>query len=631
MKKTFQRQWLLLVTALLFLGAVIGFNLHGNRHRLVRQENQRILTQTRVIARNMEAQFKAANQTLEGILQDLPSLRRTENAAYAQAHLASMVNAMPGVRTLFLTDAAGTVLAANRPEIVGVNFRHRDYFSEPQHHPDPQKLYISPPFKSLLNIYVFNITRMIADAEGRFAGIVTLSVDPEYFEVLLESVLYAPDMIATINHGSGVRFMILPHRADQAGKDLAVPGSMFSRHQQSGTTENIYTDIGYATGEQRTMALITLDIQPRLMDKPPCIIVGRLTSEIMRPWRQNALLQGLFFLLTCVVAALSLLLAQRRQAILLQAEKDLAASRQRFVDIFDFIPDATAVFDQDKRVIAWNKAMEKMTGVPPEEMLGQGNNAHALPFYGERRPTLVNLLDADDPGLKAQYSEITRQGATLSGEAFCPALHQGAGAHLWAIVAPLYDAQGLRIGAIESIRDISAIKELEKELQQKNALLASQARLDFLTGIYNRLMFNELLRAELASACRYQTPVAMIMFDLDHFKRINDTLGHNTGDHVLKEVAGLVARRLRAHDYFCRWGGEEFLILATKNELTQAVQLAEVLRRLIADHDFGDGLRLTASFGVGSYVWDETPEALIDRVDTALYRAKTGGRNRVET
>lgn len=622
-------QWLVLSAVLVLLGSVIGYKLYISRQQIVQQEGHRILTQTRVIVRNMEFQFKTTNLALQGILDDLPFLSRPENRSRANARLAMLADAMPGIRTILITDVKGVVVVANRPELLGRDFSGRSYFTEPKRRQNPALLYVSPPFKSFSDVYVFNLTRMISGPRGTFAGVVTASLDPDYFDVLLRSVLYAPDMIATINHGDGIRFMVRPERPGQAGKNLAVPGSMFTRHRESGREETLLTDIGYATGEQRLMALVTMRRQQIDIDIPPCIIAGRKMSEIMRTWQEDALKEGAFFLVFCVVSVVGLVLVQRRQAGILKAERELAETRQRFVNIFDFMPDATFVVDLDMRVIAWNRAMEQMTGIPKEQMLGQGDYAYTVPFHGDRRPNLIDLLFVKDANLGDKYKNVTRKGASLFAEVFCPALYQGKGAHVWAIAAPLYDLQGEVVGAIESIRDISARKQLETDLRQSNELLASQARLDFLTNIYNRLMFNELLHAELARACRYTTTLSLIMFDLDHFKQVNDTMGHAVGDHVLKEVARLVSGRIRTHDIFCRWGGEEFMILTPKIDVVQATQLAEDIRGLIAGHDFGEALHVTASFGVIDCLCGESPELLIERVDAALYQAKNGGRNRV--
>lgn len=173
-------------------------------------------------------------------------------------------------------------------------------------------------------------------------------------------------------------------------------------------------------------------------------------------------------------------------------------------------------------------------------------------------------------------------------------------------------------------------KKLELALKQTRDLFERQARIDYLTGIYNRLMFTELLEAELQRARRYNSDLSLIMFDLDHFKRVNDTYSHTMGDHVLKEVAQLVSDNIRAHDIFARWGGEEFMVLIPKSKQEQALVLAEKLRQLCEAYDFGESLQVTASFGVTQFAADDTTEAFIARADLALYQAKGHGRNRVE-
>lgn len=174
-------------------------------------------------------------------------------------------------------------------------------------------------------------------------------------------------------------------------------------------------------------------------------------------------------------------------------------------------------------------------------------------------------------------------------------------------------------------------KKLEISLKQTRDLFERQARIDYLTGIYNRLMFSELLEAELQRAKRYDTELSLIMFDLDHFKNINDNYGHNIGDHVLKEVSQLILDNIRSHDILSRWGGEEFMVLTPKSNQNQAGILAEKLRCLIEAHDFGDGLHVTASFGVTQLKTDDLADSFTTRVDQAMYLAKQNGRNRIES
>jgi diguanylate cyclase (GGDEF)-like protein len=170
----------------------------------------------------------------------------------------------------------------------------------------------------------------------------------------------------------------------------------------------------------------------------------------------------------------------------------------------------------------------------------------------------------------------------------------------------------------------------QEELKQANELLANHARIDYLTGIYNRRMFDGLMTAEIARSDRYNSSLSLIMMDIDYFKQVNDTLGHTAGDHVLHKIAELISGRIRNYDIFSRWGGEEFVIMAPKNDAFKAAELAEILREEIEQFDFGNGLTITISFGVTQYCYGEEPEEFVARADAALYQAKRNGRNRVE-
>ncbi len=134
--------------------------------------------------------------------------------------------------------------------------------------------------------------------------------------------------------------------------------------------------------------------------------------------------------------------------------------------IVEFFPDPVFVINQEQKVIAWNLAIEKLTGVSKAEMIGQGDYAYAVPFYGEKKPILVNLIDLHDSLIEASYQNFKRDGNTLYAEVFASKLNHGAGAHLSIKASPLYDAEGVFVGAIESIRDVSAQKEIEQALKE---------------------------------------------------------------------------------------------------------------------------------------------------------------------
>jgi PAS domain S-box-containing protein len=170
-----------------------------------------------------------------------------------------------------------------------------------------------------------------------------------------------------------------------------------------------------------------------------------------------------------------------------RAEESLHESRRLMESIIDFLPDATFVVNNDREVIAWNRAMEKMTGIPKEEMIGQGDHAYTIPFYGDRREQLLDLIDCSDEDLEAKYTNIKRDGNTLNAETFSPALFGGMGAHIWVAGAPLFDEAGNRMGAIESIRDITERK------CAKDALLKANRQLNLLSSITRHDINNKIM------------------------------------------------------------------------------------------------------------------------------------------
>lgn len=171
-------------------------------------------------------------------------------------------------------------------------------------------------------------------------------------------------------------------------------------------------------------------------------------------------------------------------------------------------------------------------------------------------------------------------------------------------------------------------------LWEQNILVEREAykelsEIDALTAIGNRRAFDSKLTEILGSANRYNRPLSLIMFDIDKFKNINDTYGHEAGDFILKGLSSLVKQNLRTTDFFARFGGEEFMIIAPETPLSTAKELAERLRLKIAEYDFNIGQQVTISFGITQRIKDDTNQSIIFRVDNALYDAKGSGRNKV--
>jgi diguanylate cyclase (GGDEF)-like protein len=176
---------------------------------------------------------------------------------------------------------------------------------------------------------------------------------------------------------------------------------------------------------------------------------------------------------------------------------------------------------------------------------------------------------------------------------------------------------------------VATIATYRQRLDRLLERIHSEARSDTLTGASNRRHGNELLAQELERAKRLHHPFSVILFDIDHFKKVNDRFGHLTGDCVLREVAALADANLRPCDALVRWGGEEFLVLLPETAPTDAVRIAERLRRRVAGHGFSHGQTLTLSAGVTGMVAGDDGESLVARADALLYRIKGTGRNRI--
>ena len=142
-----------------------------------------------------------------------------------------------------------------------------------------------------------------------------------------------------------------------------------------------------------------------------------------------------------------------------------------YTEIIDFLPDATFVINSQGVVVAWNRAIEKMTGVPAAEIVGQGNFAYAIPFYGKRRPILIDMVENRNPQLRKHYNVKVIDKKILHAVAFVASAYGDKGAYLSGLAAPLYDGEGNYVGAVESIRDISDQKQIEETLRQRTNML----------------------------------------------------------------------------------------------------------------------------------------------------------------
>ena len=296
--------------------------------------------------------------------------------------------------------------------------------------------------------------------------------------------------------------------------------------------------------------------------------------------------------------------------------------------------DVVWTIEPDGNISYVSPVIEKLRGLTPEEAMPQ-------PLVANHPPDLLARS-------RGYFQEIhSRALAGLPLEPVRGELEYSCkdGYTVWCdvMVIPLVEPDGTLRQLLGVSWNISERKRHELELRQArdlteqaiqtlqaaNAELLRLATTDTLTGVWNRRFFETLVVTEIQHAGRYDEPLSLLLFDIDHFKAINDAHGHMAGDQVLIDLSHRVRDYLRSGDMLARWGGEEFVVMLRHCDGAEAQRLAERLRALIAAEPLPRVGRVTASFGVAEFRSPESADAWLNRVDDALYQAKAAGRNRV--
>lgn len=359
-----QSVWLLVFTAIAVTGMLVGLRCFADYRREVRLLEERLIAQARVVDENLNANLATICLTLENIKEELhknPSV----HAAQINAYLKMQNELIPGIRTLLITDNQGRCRYSNRDPLIGQDLSKRDYFATPRDASDKNQTFISPPFKTLLGTFVINITKPIMGNQGEFKGVISISLDPEYFTTLLKSTIYAPDNRIALLHSDGTVFTAMPDSSSSIiGRNLMNQRSLFFHHIQGVRATSIQTGLSETTGDNRVFAYITNNPKELRFDKHLVVAASRNINEVLLPWK---LATGIQLALYAIISSSIFLVTKK----MLQRSAELARLHDTQASILAAAGEGILGLDNSGTILFCNQAAEHLTGRNSHELVGR--------------------------------------------------------------------------------------------------------------------------------------------------------------------------------------------------------------------------------------------------------------------
>lgn len=482
-KRRYQIEWLFLWVAVLTMGGTVSFLRYQSYLRIDTEQRERLSSQAAVIERNLIPQLASIRQTTQGIIEEIASLKQGKsNHAVVNRRLKYFSAALVGVRTILVIDAQGQPILSNRTELLTRNFANRDYFQIARKQANPETLYVSPPFKTARGLVVINLTRALLDERGQFAGVITVSLDPNHFSTLLDSVRYSPDTQSSLIHGDGTLFMIEPNKEELIGTNLAVPGTFFFRHQETGRSSNLLTGIAKNSGVELMLAARTINPPELSMDKPLVVAVSRHLESIFAVWREEAQQTAAISGLVTLLAILSLLIHQRRQKIndsRMDSRREerratalaLEASEASFRTLFEQAAVGVALIDTPSgKFLRINEKYCAIVGYSPTQM---------------RQLDLQSISHPDDLQSNLAHLEDLKAGRRREFEMEKRLIHAD-GRSIWVklTVSPLWAIGAPPLKHIAVVQEITAQKNMEADMiaARRAAEAANQTKSKFMAA-----------------------------------------------------------------------------------------------------------------------------------------------------
>jgi len=395
-----------LAIALVIVGAIIGYALIKTHRATNATERDRLHAQARVIAENVGQQLDGINRALASVRDDFVTMAPYQTSTLLSARLKVLSDAIPGVRSMVVLDADGTVVATSVDALLGRDYADRDYFRAPKSGHSPATLHVASPYKTSLDNYTIVFGRAILAPNGAFAGAAIAALEPEYFEVLMRSVLYAPDMWVSLGHSDGKVFVTMPRNTTRLETDWQPPAAAVASAQHPSPAAPVILGPVGGSSEQRVTALRSLSPPELHMDKPLVIAVSRADADIFRAWRQQAVEYTIFFIILAAAAAIGLFRGQTRRQAFARLEASAARERRQSAEQLELALQGAdlGLWDWDLRGDRFehNEVTRKQLGYAPGEIGTFGGEWHGI-IHPVDRARMLAAVEAHFRGETSAY------------------------------------------------------------------------------------------------------------------------------------------------------------------------------------------------------------------------------------
>ncbi|MCS0631896.1 EAL domain-containing protein [Telluria mixta] len=612
-------EWLILAAGLVSSGLVLVWMVWTERGEALSEDADRMRAQAVVIDQTLHRQLEGIRWALDGARAALAPNSGCDLAC-RRTLLQSLKRAMPGVRALLAVGPNGHIEISD-DDLGDRRLDDKRFLGQVPHMCDGRTLYLSDPYELQPNQFNLKVAMSLDAGDGCGHGAVTAILNPEYFEAVMRSALYAPDMTITITDLDGHRLLYVPPDPEVMRAGALHPDTMLAAHRASGERVSVRRGTGL-DGVDRLVVQRSMRVENLGMDRGLVVALARDAGRINAGWHRLALVSVTAWTLFWSACAAALLLAQRRRAALERLARNAEAERAAAAERVELALNGASLGLWDWHLPSGRRTVDgracAILGWTRDEQHRQSEDGDIYaPVHPEDRELLRHALDQHlqgaVPAFEAEFRMRHRNGHWVWVQSRGKVVERG--------------TDGKPVRMVGTRTDISARKQAEADI-------AHLAFYDGLTNLPNRRLLMDRLGHAVAKCERNGGFGAVLFVDLDNFKTLNDTRGHDMGDRLLEMVAFRLQQVTRDADTVARLGGDEFVLLLEDlgTSAVDATAHAElVASKILGTLSFaytldGHELRSTPSIGVSLFGnANHVVHDLLRQADMAMYEAKSAG------